>query len=310
MELAPELRKFLDAGAALGLPEAWEATLEVIRANRYRFLQISGSARDIYSITNRFIPGPTGDLPIRIYRPSAEKNLPAMVYFHGGGWVLNFVDIYDSTLSAFAEEIGCVVIAVNYQKAPEHPFPTPMDDCYATLQWVEENANDLGIDSKRIGIGGDSAGANLSSGVALRARDENGPSIVYQLLIYPCNGLDFDTPSYQEFATGYGLSRQGMQWFWGKYLSTEKDKTNPYAVPMVSKNFKGLPPAIVITAGFDPLKDDGIKYDALLKAAGVPTIYKDYPTMIHGFFNLSTVTKTTAEAINDCSQFIRGLLKI
>ena len=101
-----------------------------------------------------------------------------------------------------------------------------------------------------------------------------------------------------------------MQWFWGKYLSTEKDKTNPYAVPMVSKNFKGLPPAIVITAGFDPLKDDGIKYDALLKAAGVPTIYKDYPTMIHGFFNLSTVTKTTAEAINDCSQFIRGLLKI
>jgi len=310
MELAPELRKFLDAGAALGLPEAWEAPLDVIRANRYRFLQISGPARNIYSITNRFIPGPTGDLPIRIYRPSAEKNVPALVYFHGGGWVLNFVDIYDSTLSAFAEEIGCVVIAVNYQKAPEHPFPTPMDDCYATLEWVHANAADLGIDATKIGIGGDSAGANLSSGVALRARDEKGPSIAYQLLIYPCNGLDFETSSYKDFATGYGLSRQGMQWFWGKYLSQQIDRSNPYAVPMLAKDFSGLPPAIVITAGFDPLKDDGIRYESLLKNARVQTIYKDYPTMIHGFFNLGTVTKTTAQAITDCTQFIRGILKI
>ena len=220
------------------------------------------------------------------------------------------MDIYDSTLSAFAEEIGCVVIAVNYQKAPEHPFPTPMDDCYATLEWVHANAADLGIDATKIGIGGDSAGANLSSGVALRARDEKGPSIAYQLLIYPCNGLDFETSSYKEFATGYGLSRQGMQWFWGKYLSQEIDRSNPYAVPMVAKDFTGLPPAIVITAGFDPLKDDGIRYEALLKNAGVQTIYKDYPAMIHGFFNLGTVTKTTAQAITDCTQFIRGILKI
>lgn len=308
MTLAPEIAKFLAIRAASGLPEVWEAPVDVLRANTYDRIAVAGVPEEIFSVTDRFIPGPTADLPIRIYRPSNQGNLPALLYFHGGGWVVNFLDIFDAFLHSLANATGCVIVAVNYQKAPEHPYPTPFDDCYATLLWAYNNASELGIDRTKIGVGGDSAGANLASAVALKARDSGGPALAYQLLLYPCNERNFETDSYRNYATGHGLSRQTMQWFWEQYLQGNDHDNDPYACPSRAKDFSNLPPAIVVTAEYDPLKDDGVKYERLLREAGVQTYYRDYAGMIHGFLIMGTVTATADTAITDCSALMRKIL--
>ena len=290
-----------------GAPEAWQAPLDVIRANTYSRIALAGKPEKVFSIENRYIPGPTADLHVRIYRPINRENLPALVYFHGGGWVLNFLDIYDAELSCLANASGSVIVAVNYQKSPEHPYPIPFDDCFATFLWVHTNAHALGLDPLNIGVGGESAGGNLAAAVALKARDVSGPKPRYQLLINPCNERDFETASYLEYASGYGLSREGMMWFWEQYLQGNKHDTDPYACPSTAKDFSDLAEAIIVTAEFDPLKDDGIKYERLLREAGVPTHFKEYKGMIHGFANLGAVTQVAAIAIGDCAEFIREI---
>lgn len=309
MTLAPEITKFLETRAASGLPEVWQAPVEVLRANTYSRLATAGVPEEIFSVTDRFIPGPTADLPIRIYRPSNAKNLPALVYFHGGGWVLSFLDLYDAMLHSLANKTGSVIIAVNYQKAPEHPYPTPFDDCLATVLWVHANASELGIDIRKIGVGGDSAGANLASAVALKTRDVGGPMLAYQLLLYPCNERNFETESYLAYAEGYGLPRKSMQWFWEQYLQGGNHDNDPYACPSMAENFSNLAPAIVVTAQYDPLKADGVKYERLLRQAGVQTSYHEYKGMIHGFLNLGAVTPTADSAMNDCATLIKHLLQ-
>ena len=297
MSLAPEIKAFLEAGAAAGLPQVWEAPIDVIRRNTQARPALAGPIEPIHEIVNRFIPGPTADLPIRIYRPTTASDAPAIIYFHGGGWVLNFLDIYDASLARLANQSGATIISVNYQKAPEHPFPIPFDDCCETLLWVIAHATDLQINPARIGVAGDSAGANLASGVAIKARDHGIP-LAFQLLIYPCNDLDFETESYIKNSTGYGLSTQAMQWFWGQYLQSEDHHTNPYAVPMRAQSFAEIAPAIIITAQYDPLISDGEKYAELLQRDGVPVFYKEYAGMIHGFFTNMAVTPAAREAID------------
>lgn len=297
MPLSPEIEEFLKNSAALKLPQIWEAPLDEIRRNTHGRTVTSGPVEEIYEVLNKFIPGPTADLPIRIYRPTKISNAPAIVYFHGGGWVLNFLDIYDASLARLANQSGAVIISVNYQKAPEHPFPIPFDDCYATLLWVLANAQNLGIDVNKVGVAGDSAGGNLASAVALKARD-NAIALAFQVLIYPCNDRNFETDSYIEHATGYGLSTEAMQWFWGQYLQGNEHDSNPYAAPMQANSFTSLPPAIVMTAEFDPLLSDGQKYASLLQGDGVPVIYRGYAGMIHGFFTNMAVTPTAQEAID------------
>ena len=297
MSLAPEIQAYLKRLEALKLPQVWEAPVDVIRRNTQGRVVTSGPVEAIQEISNRFIPGPTADLPIRIYRPTTDTNAPAIIYFHGGGWVLNFLDIYDASLARLANQTGAVIISVNYQKAPEHPFPVPFDDCYETLLWSIANAENLGIDENRIGIAGDSAGANLASGVAIKARDNN-VALAFQILIYPCNDRSFETNSYKENATGYGLSTQAMQWFWDQYLQGASHDENAYAIPMRAASFKGLAPAIIITAQYDPLLDDGEKYAELLQGDGVPVIYRSYEGMIHGFFSNMAITPTAQEAID------------
>ena len=297
MSLAPEIKAFLEAGAAAGLPQVWEAPVDVIRKNTQSRPALAGPVEPVHEIVNRYIPGPTADLPIRIYRPTSASNAPAIVYFHGGGWVLNFLDIYDASLARLANQSGATIISVNYQKAPEHPFPIPFDDCYATLLWVIANAAELNIDPMKIGVAGDSAGANLASGVALKARDKK-IALAFQLLIYPCNDRNFDTESYIKNATGYGLSTQAMQWFWDQYLQGSQHDSNPYAIPMCASSFSGVAPAIIITAQYDPLISDGEKYAALLERDDVSVIYTEYAGMIHGFFTNMAVTPTAREAID------------
>ena len=297
MSLAPEIKAFLEAGAAAGLPQVWEVPVDVIRKNTQSRPALAGPVEPVHEIVNRYIPGPTADLPIRIYRPTSASNAPAIVYFHGGGWVLNFLDIYDASLARLANQSGATIISVNYQKAPEHPFPIPFDDCYATLLWVIANAAELNIDPTKIGVAGDSAGANLASGVALKARDKK-IALAFQLLIYPCNDRNFDTESYIKNATGYGLSTQAMQWFWDQYLQGSQHDSNPYAIPMCASSFSGVAPAIIITAQYDPLISDGEKYAALLERDDVSVIYTEYAGMIHGFFTNMAVTPIAREAID------------
>jgi acetyl esterase len=197
--------------------------------------------------------------------------------------VLNHIDRYEAQLVEIAEKTNSVVLSINYQKSPEHKFPIPHDDCYAALKWMIENAAELNIDKNQIGIGGDSAGGNLAAGISLRARDEK-VQLAYQLLIYPATKLDFDSDSYLNNADGYGLRRKGMMWFWDQYLNAG-DKNNPYAVPDIASNHQGLAPAIISTAEYDVLRDDGISYAARLEVAGNKVIYKDFEGQIHGFFN-------------------------
>jgi acetyl esterase len=306
MSLAPEIKAFLEASAAAALPQVWEAPVDVIRRNTQSRPALAGPVEPILEVVNRFIPGPTADLPIRIYRPTNSSSAPAIIYFHGGGWVLNFLDIYDASLARLANQSGATIISVNYQKAPEHPFPVPFDDCYATLLWAIANAADLKIDASRVGVAGDSAGANLASGVAIKARD-NAISLAFQLLIYPCNDRDFTTESYIKNATGYGLSTQAMQWFWEQYLQGDSHDKNPYAVPTQATSFKSLAPAIVITAQYDPLLSDGEKYAELLMRDGVEVSYTEYPGMIHGFFTNMAVTPTAREAIDSAALEIKRL---
>jgi acetyl esterase len=296
MPLAPEIQAFLEASAAAGLPQVWEAPVEILRRNTQTRPALTGPAEPLFEVSNRFIPGPTADLPIRIYRPSADTER-TIIYFHGGGWVLNFLDIYDASLSRLANQSNSTIISVNYQKAPEHPFPVPFDDCYATLLWIISNAEPLGVNTEKLGVAGDSAGGNLAAAVALKARD-NEIALAFQILIYPCNDLDFETVSYRENATGYGLSTRAMQWFWEQYLQQNEHHENPYAVPARAQSFSKVAPAIVITAEYDPLLSDGEKYVELLSRGGVTTSYRCFEGMIHGFFSNVAVTPTAVRAID------------
>lgn len=308
MALAPEIQRYLAERAAIGAPELWQVPVDVLRAGSYSRIVSAGIPEKVFSTQDRYIPGPTSDLHIRIYRPRDGKDLPALVYFHGGGWVLNFLDIYDAELSALANLSGSVIVAVNYQKAPEHPYPIPFDDCHATYLWVHQNASSLGIDQRKIGVGGESAGGNLAAAVALKIRDTSGPCIAYQLLINPCTERDFNTPSYLTYSSGHGLSRQGMQWYWEQYLQGTEHDHDPYACPNTAKDLSNLPPAIVVTAECDPLKDDGIKYERLLRDCGVRTFYMEYPGMIHGFANLGAITPKARQALSDCAALIALIL--
>ena len=308
MGLKPEIAAYLAERAATGLPQVWQAPLAEIRENTKLHIALKQPLLQIHSVGHRSIKGPTSNLPIRIYRPSEEINLPALVFFHGGGWVLNFLDIYEPALRKIAKNGNFVIIAVDYQKAPEHSYPAPLDDCYATLKWVIENAKDLGVDLAAIGVGGDSAGGNLASSVALKASNEQLISLAFQLLIYPCNDYQMNYPSATNYSQGYGLTTQAMKWFWDQYLSKVEDQEDPYAVPVKANSLRGVAPAILIAAEFDPLTDDVKNYYQKLIKDSVPAIYKEFAGQIHGFFNLSGVTDDAESLYSEIAKEINAVL--
>ena len=308
MGLKPEIAAYLAERAATGLPQVWQAPLAEIRENTKLHIALKQPLLQIHSVDHRSINGPTSNLPIRIYRPSEENNLPALVFFHGGGWVLNFLDIYEPALRKIAKNGNFVIIAVDYQKAPEHSYPAPLDDCYATLKWVIENAKDLRVDLAAIGVGGDSAGGNLASSVALKASDEQLISLAFQLLIYPCNDYQMNYPSATNYSQGYGLTTQAMKWFWDQYLSKVEDQEDPYAVPVKANSLRGVAPAILIAAEFDPLTDDVKNYYQKLIKDSVPAIYKEFAGQIHGFFNLSGVTDDAESLYSEIAKEINAVL--
>ena len=308
MSLKPEIVKYLADRAALNLPLLWDGPLSTHRKNSQLNIALKQPLSEIFSVEHKTIPGPTSDLPIRIYRPSNEKDLPVLIYFHGGGWVLNFLDIYEPALRKVSNLGKFVIVAVQYQKAPEHPFPTPFNDCYATLEWVVINSKELGIDPTSIGVGGDSAGGNLASAVALKARDEKLIDLAFQLLIYPCNDNKMEYQSASDNSEGFGLTTKSMLWFWEQYLQDKQDHTNPYAVPAIASSLSKVAPAIVLASQYDPLTDDAKNYYQRLITDGVSAIYKEYPGQIHGLFNLGGVTPDADLMYSDIATEVNAII--
>ena len=240
-------------------------------------------------IEERMIPGPAGEMLVRIYWPDSTGPLPLVVFFHGGGFVLCSLDTHDELARGLCHGSGAVVVSVDYRLAPEAPYPAAADDCYAALVWAVSHAAELGADGARVAVAGDSAGGNLAAVTALRARDLGGPALRHQCLIYPVTDCRFDTPSYIDNADGYFLTAESMRWFWSHYLQDMGRAAEPYASPLRAPSLAGLAPALVITAEYDPLRDEGEHYAQALLAAGVPTTLKRYDGMIHGFVSMAEI---------------------
>jgi acetyl esterase len=253
-------------------------------------------------VVDRHIPGPGGELPIRVYRRfGAAAAPPAIVYLHGGGWVAGDLDTHDGTCRLLADVSGCVVVAVDYRRAPEHPFPAAIDDAVAAYIWVQRHPGELSIAPGRVGVMGDSAGGNLSAALALEVRGLSVLPPVAQGLVYPA--VDLDTlrfPSHQSVGSGFGLERAAIEWFRSQYLPSPDDRRSPRVSPLLASDLTGAAPALVVTAGFDPLRDEGKAYADALAAAGVPVRYRCYDDMIHGFFGFGILPEGMAIATEVC----------
>jgi acetyl esterase len=307
MPLDPQARVYLSKMESLQIPGFH--TMSPVDARKLFKAMRGLTARPdpVESVENRVTPG---GIALRVYRPigSGRDPLPALVFFHGGGWVLGDLETVDNLCRRLANGSGCSVVSVDYRLAPDCKFPGPVDDSFDAVRFVQEEADSLGIDPRRIGVGGDSAGGNLAAAVALKARDSEGVSIALQLLIYPITDFSFDTPSYLENAEGYGLSREMMVWYWDQYLARPEDGQLPLASPLKADNLAGLPPAMVMTAGFDVLRDEGQAYAARLIEAGVAAELKHYPGMIHGFLQMADSFDEGKRAIADASEALRSAL--
>lgn len=283
MPLKAEAQQFLDGLVALDLPPFETMDVEMQRSIFDAEVSDELPPVPIHSSEDRTIPGPGGDLTVRLLRPSDATDLPAIVYFHGGGWVIGTIDGHDRLARALANAASAVVVNVAYRRAPEDPYPAPIDDCAAATAWVAANAAELGIDASRIAVGGDSAGGNLAAAAAIWARD-NDVALAAQLLIYPVTDLaNTETDSYRRNGDGYLLTKEWMEWFIEQYVPDPSQRSDALASPAAAESLAGLAPAMVITAEFDPLLDDGRTYADQLAAAGVDVEYLSYDEQIHGF---------------------------
>ncbi|MDP7201750.1 MAG: alpha/beta hydrolase [Dehalococcoidia bacterium] len=304
MPLDQQARRVLDQLAALGLPPNHTVSPQQARINMNSRPQSAGP--EVARVEDRAIPGPGPDVPVRIYTPDGRGPFPVLVWFHGGGWVVGDLDTADGTARRLTAQTGCVVVSVDYRLAPEARFPAAAEDCYAVTQWVATNAAGIDADPGRIAVGGDSSGGNLAAVVSLMARDRGVSPPVFQLLVYPVIARDFDTGSYRQNGEGYGITRDSMKWYWDLYLTEDADASNPYAVPLLANDLSGLPPALVITAEFDPLCDEGEAYAQRLQEAGVAVTYSRYDGMIHGFFGMPAFIDRGRIAVGEASAALKA----
>ena len=304
MALDPQMKALLDQMAAANLQPFHKLTPQEARAAR-RAPQ--GEPEPVAHVEDRTIPGPGGEIPVRIYVPKGNGPFGVLVYFHGGGWVVGNIDMTDQPCRMLTNAGRCVTISVDYRLAPEHKFPAGPEDCYAATKWAADNAAALNCDVARIAVGGTSAGATLAAAVALMARDRGGPRVAYQLLVYPATTSALDTPSHRQFAKDsyYILSRADMEWFWGHYLGSEADRTNPYACPAYATTLRGVAPAFVITAEYDPLRDEGEAYAARLREEGVQVVLRRYDGVTHGFFGMPAQLDKAKAAIAEAGSALR-----
>jgi acetyl esterase len=305
----PQVVAVLERAARSGLPLYYEVSPFVAR-RIYRDTRGALAPKPPAVAEARLLlaPGPAGPIPLRAFRPqgtTADEVLPALVYFHGGGWVIGDLDTHDVVCRQFANGAGCAVLSVDYRLAPEYRFPGAVEDCVAATQWIAAQAKTLAIDPARIAVGGDSAGGNLATVVALAARESGGPALCHQLLIYPATDQRMGFPSIVNNGEGYLLTKKAMEYFRGHYLPKESDWLDWRASPFLANSLAGLPPAYVLTAGFDPLVDEGRAYAERLAKEGVATEYQEYPDMVHGFLLFGGALDTANAAVDACCAVLK-----
>jgi len=304
VSLHPQCKAFLDQLAALGGKPLHEMTPVEARALGLP-PELAGPERPLHSVVDRTVPGPAGPIPVRVYTPTPGSRLPGLIFFHGGGFVIGTLDSSDRVCRNLAHLAGRVVVSVDYRLAPEHKFPAAVDDACAATKYVIEHASEFEIDANRIAIGGESAGGNLATVAARKLRESVVPSLTLQLLIYPLVRTDDDSPSMREFANDHFLTADVMAYFNEHYLKTADDHRHHDASPLLA-DLRGLPPAFVITAECDPLRDQGEAYARRLAEAGVPVTLKRYAGMIHPFFSLAGIVDGGQTAIADAAAALQG----
>ncbi len=307
--LHPQTQAMIDAMARMNLLPPDQLTVEEARAqfNRSR-APFLAAPQEVGAVVNATIPGSVGAIPIRSYRPLSsrpDEALPALIFFHGGGWVFGGLDSHDPLCRELCNVGGCAVIAVDYRLAPEHRFPAAVEDAIAATRHVARHAKDLGVDAGRLAVGGDSAGGNLAAVAALTFRDQGGPRLKLQVLIYPVTDFAMDSPSYATIANGFTLTRERMRYFRASYLRGPEDIADWRASPLEAPDFSGLPPALVIGAAYDPLVDEGKAYADRLAGAGVPVRYSSYEGMTHGFLSVAGAIDVAHTAIAEAATGLR-----
>jgi acetyl esterase len=308
MPLDPQAQKVVDALAALNLKAFKDSTPAEARESMRSRTAALGPFEEVAAVADHRVPVTGGEITVRVYRPAGVGPHPVLVFYHGGGWVIGDLYTHDGICRSIVNAAGCAVASVDYRLAPEFKYPTPVDDSYAGLLWVVANATRLGLDAARVAVGGDSAGGNLAAVMALMARDRRGPRLLLQILIYPVTNYDFNTVSYRENATGFVLSTEDMRWFWRHYLSREEQGREPLVSPLLAKSLADLPPALVITAGCDPLRDEGEAYAGRLRDAGVAVTLTQYSGMFHGFLRMTRILDQSRILLDEIATALRKSL--
>jgi acetyl esterase len=307
MPLDPQVQAMRDQRAADNVAPLYSMTLAEARAEDLASIQAAGGDPEpVRQVVDRTAPGPAGDLPIRIYRAAGSRVAPVLVYFFGGGWTLGSVDTSDGICRSLTNAARCTVITVGYRLAPEARFPAAVEDCYAVTSWIAANAAALRVDPTRIAVGGDSAGGNLAAVVSLLARDRGGPALVGQLLVYPNTDYESTAGSMASNTDPMLFNRTSVAWYWQHYLARPEDGQSPLASPLRAESLRGLPPALVITAEYDPLRDQAEEYAQRLRDSGVETQLSRYDGMVHGFFAMAGVLDGGARAIAEAATTLRS----
>ncbi|MFE0173460.1 alpha/beta hydrolase [Streptomyces sp. NPDC059002] len=306
MAFDPQLQALYDQRAAQGVRPLYTMSLAEARAADLAAIQAdSGTPEPVAQVIDESIPGPAGPLPVRVYRPAGEGPLPVLVYFFGGGWTLGSIETSDAICRSLANAAGCLTVAVGYRLAPEHKFPAAPQDCLAGVRWAVEHAGRFGGDPARVAVGGDSAGGNLAAVVSLMARDAAAPDILAQLLVYPNTDYLADTPSRRENTDPLLFNDKSVQWYWDNYLASPEDGVSPLVSPLRAADHSGLPQALVITAEYDPLRDEGEQYAERLRESGVRVEATRYPGVAHGFFAMAGSLDAGRRAVEQAAAYLR-----
>lgn len=292
--------------ASAGAPPTHTLPLDVIRQANLAMLPMLGEPEPVARVEDVTIPVKEGTITVRVYTPAGEGPFPVLMTIHGGGWIAGSLAVFDHVSRALVNRVGCIAVSVEHHLAPEHKFPVPLEDCYDALVWTAGHIANYGGDPARIAVLGESAGGNLAAALALLARDRGGPRLAYQVLVNPALGYPaIDRPSIREMASGYGLTREDLIWCYEQYMSSPDDWKNPYFVPMASEDLSGLPPALILTAKYDLLRDDGAVYGDQLRKAGVPAEVVCTEGVMHGFFLLTSLIEPARQAMDTAAAALR-----